>query len=358
MNARNGVHRHKIWIGILIVLFILGFAFGFVYYRMTAANSSKKTVQAFVVEEGSGTSQIAAELESKGLIRSANGFKIYARIHKMDGKFQAGTYNLSPSMKVSEIANIIEGGKVAAVSVTITEGMNEFEIAQLLAKKGLVDKDKFIDAAENTDFSKEFPFLKNAQKGKYRLEGYLYPETYSIPEGSSEEDIIRIMLKQFQKVYQSLSIKKKAAKMGYSVNEIMTVASIVEKESGNKKDRPTVASVIYNRLKEPMKLQMDSTVNYALITNGKTITGATSYKDLEEDSPYNTYRVDGLPPGPICSPGKSSIEAALDPDDTDYLYFVLSEKLDGTSYFTDNYEDFMKAANAYGEASRAEESKG
>ena len=187
--------------------------------------------------------------------------------------------------------------------------------------------------------------MKDAQKGKNHLEGYLFPSTYQVAPKADEEQIITTMLNQFDTVFTD-EYKARAKKLGYTENQIIIIASIIEKEAQVDEDRPKIASVIYNRLDDGMNLQMCSTVQYIL---GKA-KPVLSVADTKIDSPYNTYIHSGLPKGPICSPGEASIKAALYPAKTDYMYFVVSEKLDGSHNFSKSYSKFEKDTRAYEKA--------
>ena len=292
------------------------------------------------VESGSTTADIGALLQEEGIIESASDFKFFSKFKGYDGKYQAGTYALAPSMKLSEIAEIIISGKTNNMTFTIPEGYTIYQIADKLAEEGVVDEEKFKMLLAEGDFA--YDFLEGAQSGKNHLEGYLFPETYTVEFAADERTVIETMLKQFDTVF-SQEYRKRAEELGYSLNEILVVASIIERESQVDDERGKVASVIYNRLKKDMPLQMCSTVQYVLGKQKETLTDA----DTQIESPYNTYIHPGLPPGPICCPGAASIKAALYPDDTDYLYFVVSDKLDGTQKFSSDYNQFLKDKEAY-----------
>lgn len=298
------------------------------------------------VEQGSSTGQIAQNLADKGIIDNPSSFKFWSRIKGYDSQYKAGTYALAPSMSFADIAEILVGGKVSTINFTIPEGYTIYQVADALSERGLVDRDVFVNLLENGNF--DYDFLEGAQPGSNHLEGYLFPNTYSVAEGASEEDFINVMLGQFGKEVTEEHYLK-AEKLGLSMNQVVIIASIIERECKVAEERPLVASVIYNRLDKGMALQMCSTVQY-ILGEPKAV---LSIADTQIQSPYNTYLNTGLPPGPICSPGLASIEAALNPADTDYLYFVLSEKLDGTSNFSDNYEDFQKDVSAYNAAYEA-----
>lgn len=301
---------------------------------------SNKDTQLVKVEEGSTTTDIGNLLKEKKIISSSGDFKILSKIKKFDGHYQAGTYALSPSMTPSEIATIIISGDTSMVTITIPEGYTASQISKYLADKGIVNKEKFDYVLMSGDF--DYDFLKDATNGVNKLNGFLFPDTYTFPIGSSEESIINMMLAQFDKVFDK-KMREEAKKQGKSIKEIVTVASIVEREAKEDSERPKVASVVYNRLKKGMKLEMCSCVQFA---QGKTKSVLT-YEDTKIDSPYNTYIHKGLPPGPICNPGKASIEAALNPEKTDYLYFVVSDKQDGTMKFSKDYDEFLKNKDKY-----------
>lgn len=309
---------------------------------MDADNTTKVNVE---IKEGSTTDSIGDLLAEKGIVEDATVFKFFTVYKKYDGQYQAGVYALSPSMTNDEIANVLREGKTNNVTFTIPEGFTEYEVAERLAKNGIVDEQKFINSLEDTSLRSEYSFLKDVQKNKHFLEGYLFPDTYSIAAGSGNDAIIRAMLDRFNEVIGE-DHNARAKDMGYSLNDIIIVASIIEKEAAVDKDRRKVASVIYNRLKIDMPLQMDSSVQYVRSFDKERKKDLT-YEDIEVDSEYNTYKNPGLPPGPICSPGEASIEAALNPAKTKYLYFILSDKLDDSMAFSKDYDQFLKDKDAY-----------
>ena len=188
----------------------------------------------------------------------------------------------------------------------------------------------------------DYSFLDDSVQGESRLEGFLFPDTYSVPKGSNEKFIINEMLKRFDEIYTP-DMRKKAKKMGYTDREIVTVASIIERETVLDDERAKVASVIYNRLDKNMKLQMCSCVQFLLGKQKHFL----DENDISIESPYNTYIYEGLPPGPIACPGKASLEAALNPAKTDYIYFVVSDKGDGSMKFSKDYDEFLKNKEDY-----------
>lgn len=334
--------KKKLIIAVIsIAVIIIAGALFYIGGLENALDSGDTQTVSVTIASGSGTGQIGQTLEENGIIASANKFKLWSRIKGYDSRYKAGTYSLSPSMDLETIADIIVGGKVNTVNFTIPEGYTIYQTARAVADKGLGDYDTLVSLIEAADF--DYDFLDGAQDNKNRLEGYLFPNTYTIDEGMSEEQIIKVMLSQFEKQpYKTYG----DARSKYSLNEIITVASIIERECKVDEERPLVASVIYNRLAKGMPLQMCSTVQYVLGKQKEVLT----YADTKIDSPYNTYINAGLPPGPICSPGLAAVQAALNPADTDYLYFVLSEKLDGTSNFSSDYAKFERDKAAYDKA--------
>lgn len=332
---------------IILVAIILGVIVGvgvpsYIGSCYKAFNTADDTTKLVVIPSGSGTETIGNILEESGIINSGFKFKLASKFEGNDGKYKAGTYALSPSMDVVTIMDMIISGDSDenTTRFTIPEGVTIKEVAQILSDKNLINYDAFIDEIEHGDF--DYDFVKDLPAGENRLEGYLYPETYEIYTNASEHDIINKMLAQYDKLVTDEHYKQAKA-MGYSMNDIITIASIIEEETLYKAERPLVASVIYNRLNIGQKLQVCVSVQYALPEHKEELT----YEDLEIESPYNTYKYAGLPPGPICSPSISSIEAALNPADTDYYYYVLSEKNDGSHNFSNSYSEFQQNKQNY-----------
>ena len=333
----------KVIIIILLALILIGGGVGYSYLNsikgpLTSGSEELVTIE---IPSGSSTEDIGNILVENKIIKSTFGFKVFSRLNEYDGKYIAGNYVVSPGMTTEEICETICNGRITAMIFTIPEGYTLSDITDILVANGYVNRDTFEAYLENGNFT-DYDFLKYAQPGKNRLEGFLFPSTYSLPPNSTEEDIIRAMLDKFGEEFTA-DMKKQGEDLGYNLNEILTIASIIEKETPVDSDRPLVSSVIYNRLDIGMYLGMDSTVLYSLGEHKQNLT----YDDTSVDSPYNTYINFGLPPGPICCPGKASLEAALNPAETDYIYFVVSPNGDGTSNFSDNYEQFEKDKEAY-----------
>lgn len=340
--------KFKIFIIILLLLVIAGL--GAYQYFLGGMNGPFKNVaiDTSLVEldipEGSSTVSIAEILVEKGIIKDVLRFRIFSRLNEYDGKFLAGHYKLSPGMTTKEIADTLcLGGRVEEIFFTVPEGYTVGKIANKLSEEGLIDKDRFMDLAENGDYS-EYDFLEGTVSGRHQLEGFLFPETYAIKEGATEEEFIKVMLDHFDEIWSKY--KARAEELGLSTNEVITMASIIERETVLDEERQLVSSVIYNRLEEGMPLQMDATLDFALELIGQNHEYIT-FEDMEIDSPYNTYIIPGLPPGPIACPGERCIEAALYPADTEYLYYVKTTDQGVSMSFSTNYEDFLRDKEAY-----------
>lgn len=325
--------RITFWV-ITTILSVMIISVGSVYlyiWNGLRPASAGDTVQV-ELKKGSSPFQFAEVLEDQGIIRNAFIFKYYLRYKHEGPKFQAGVYELKPGMTKDEIIAKLNAGetkKEETIRFTIPEGYTVEQIAATLSEAGFVDKAAFIAAADkdqawtDTDAAKSIP--KDA-KLRHRLEGYLFPETYEMRKGSTPEEIITRMLQQLDHKLDGLPDNWEDAltERGLSLHEMLTVASLVEREVVIDEERPIVAGIIYNRLKKGMPLQIDATVQYVLPEQKERLL----LTDLEVDSPYNTYKIKGLPPGPIASPSIKSIEAALFPKQTDYYYYVT--KKDGS----------------------------
>ncbi len=306
-------------------------------------HNSEEEIQVSI-PQGAGSSYIAVILYEAGVIDSEIGFKIYAKIKGAGSSMQAGVYNFSPSMSIGLIIdNLTSGNTGTAELFTIPEGYTISQIAELVEAEGLTTEEEFLDAAENGEY--DYEFLKYVpDTGANRLEGFLFPETYSFPIGITAEEIINTMLGQFEKTITEEDYEA-IEKSGYNLYEIITIASIVEKETPLEEEAPLVSSVFFNRLDIGMSLGSCATVNYATGKVGEGVEPTAA--DLVIDSPYNTRANVGIPPGPICSPSSMAIKATIYPEKTDYLYFVVETAGSKNSVFTTNLEDHEAAADEY-----------
>jgi UPF0755 protein len=258
---------------------------------------------------------------------------LWARIMGYSRKIKSGEYLLNPGITPLRVMEILTRGVIITHSVTIPEGFTKEQIAQLLSEKALVDKEQFLSLTESQELLVKYGITSPS------LEGYLYPDTYRFGRGLSAASIIASMVNRFFDVVGPL--KRKIEQSGMTLNEVVTLASIVEKETGKDEERAIIASVFLNRLKKRMRLESDPTVIYGI----ENFNGNITRKDLSTSTPYNTYVIRGLPPGPIASPGFEAIEAVLYPADTKYLFFV--SKNDGSHHFSRTLKEHNNAVILY-----------
>lgn len=292
------------------------------------------------IEKGEGLKLISKNLKDKEVIRSSVYFTIYTKLRGMGDKIKYGNYIIPPRIKIDDLLQRLQNPKSDYVVVTIPEGFSFYQIAKKLESINLVNFEKLIDIKiEEIESPKD---MVNISGKYYSLEGYLFPDTYYIPVEFTEKDIVKLMYNRFQTVFSN-EYYKRAEELGLSINEVITIASLIEKEAANDSERNRIAGVIYNRLKIDMPLQIDASVIYGINKGEKNISRVT-YNDLESDSEYNTYKNKGLPPGPIASPGHASIEAALYPEKHNYLFYVLGN--DG-HVFSETYDEHVKNVRRY-----------
>ena len=343
-TSRRTRHKKKKRFKIIIPIIIVGALLATKVYldKTTKAVSADKLVEKEIeIPEGSTTDTISHILKENDLIKSELIFKLYSKLEDRSSQYKAGTYELSTAMSQEDIMDeLVKGGKSkASASFTIPEGFELKQIAQRLADNNLVDKGKFLALTSDVDrFKDDYDFLEDLPK-ESTLEGYLYPATYEVFEDAREEEIIKKMLDAFNNVYTS-EIQLKGRELGMDTNQIMILASIIEREAVLEKERPTMSGVFHNRLEVDMPLQSCATVQYALGERRPVL----SNKDVRIDSKYNTYINAGLPPAPISSPGIDSIKAAVNPEDIDYLFFVRTGD-DGSHTFTTTYNEHLNAKN-------------
>ncbi|MDR3295547.1 MAG: endolytic transglycosylase MltG [Clostridiales Family XIII bacterium] len=348
-RSERGVKRKKsvlrvVVIAIIVVILLaVAAAVGLYFYADNAAkpvDAADATPVSLEVPEGSGSGAIAKLLEENGLIGDARVFRLRSRLQGRDGEFKAGVYELSRAMSMDAIMDKLSAGVQAVKRFTIPEGYTVEQTRDKLAGDGIADAADFTEALQG-DFP-QYAFLDGLPDTENRLEGFLYPETYDIFVSATAQDVIERMLRQFDSLFTE-EYYGKAEEMGLSVLEVVTVASLIERETKVAEERALVASVVYNRLAQGMKLEIDATVQYALGEQKERLL----YADLEIDSPYNTYKIPGLPPAPICSPRMACIEAALYPADTDYIYYVLKPEMNGAHNFASDYSTFLRYKDAY-----------
>jgi UPF0755 protein len=300
------------------------------------------------IPKGSNLKAVSSILKKEGIIDNTFMLNLIARYRFAQGILKSGEYQITPDMSPLQVLDAIINGKVYQYSVTIPEGYNIFEIASLLHKKGLADKKRFISLSFDKEFIKSLEIVSVPSAGS-GLEGYLFPNTYYFSKEIDEGVIIKKLVDTFRDAVWD-RITAKSREIGLTPHQIITLASLIEKETGREDEKPVISSVFHNRFKKKMMLQCDPTVIYALLLRDFKV-GKEAYDgnirkyDLSLDSPYNTYKYAGLPPGPIANPGKSSIEAALSPDNSMYLYFV--SKNDGGHYFSSSIKEHNRAVKMY-----------
>lgn len=322
----------------LVFLLILGAGAGVVLWNTINGSVELLEEVSVTIPEGSGTKAIAQVLKENGIIGSEFGFTSYVKKEAAATSLKPGTYTFGPG-KVSNgdiVDSLLKGNASEnTINVTIPEGLTVLQTAELFTEKGMCSTEEFLNYAATL----AIPFDYIPQGADYnQLEGFLYPETYNMIKTWGAREIVDTLLNQFDRIWTD-EMQAKADSMGMTVKEILTVASLVEREARIDEERALIAGVIYNRIDAGMLLQIDATVQYALGEQKERLL----YKDLEIDSPYNTYKYPGLPPGPIASPGLASIKAALYPEESNYFYYQTTIEGDGSHYFCETLEEH----NAY-----------
>lgn len=325
-----------------------------------AASTDAKPVR-FVVTPGSPARAIAQQLQAAGLITDARLFEAYVRVNGLAAGLEAGAFILSPAMTLAEIAETLQHAEAASLTITIPEGWRLEQIGDYLAEAGVFGEDKAALASYRSQTASgelagldpaRYPFLESRPRGA-SLEGYLFPDTYELPlAGATAQDVLQRQLDTFARrvlpLYEAAVAQKTTT---LSLHEVLTLASIVEREAVVSEERPAIAGVYRNRLAAGMKLEADPTVQYAMGYQAATNQWWKTPVFLEEyssvDSPYNTYLYPGLPPGPIANPGLSSIQAALQPAQHDYLYFVALADGSGRHVFAQTFEEHRVNVQKY-----------
>ncbi len=294
----------------------------------------------FTVPAGASTNRIAEDLEVAKLINSALSFKMLSKELGSDGKMQAGDYKLSQAMSSQEIIDKMVDGDVyiETITFTIPEGYEAVQIIDILVETGLGNKEEIEDLLVNEPF--DYKFLEGVDRS-YKLEGFLFPDTYEIRKGASAKEAIVLMLNKFDLVFKPEYYDLAAAR-GLTISEMVTMASIVEREAVRDDERARIAGVFWNRIDKNWKLESCATVQYILGERKPVLT----YEDITIQSPFNTYIETGLPPGPISSPGEKSIIATVYPEDTEYMFFVTTDKGDGSHTFSKTLKEHNAAIKA------------
>jgi UPF0755 protein len=296
-----------------------------------SGDTSERSVR---IPPGTGFQAVCEILTEKGLVHRPWRFKILARLRGLDKQLKAGNYLLSADLSPDELLAALVSGREHLLRLTIPEGYNLKQIAAAVEAAGFGSAKAFLKMVSDPDVVKGYGLTAKT------LEGYLFPDTYLFPAEASQKVIVDSMVQRFQAQF-SAKWRKRAEELHMSVHEVVTLASIIEKETGDPKERPLISSVFHNRLKKGMRLETDPTVIYGI----KDFNGNLKRKDLRTYTPYNTYKIKGLPPGPIASPGAGALKAALYPAKSDYLYFV--SRKDTTHQFSTNIKDHNAAVRKY-----------
>ncbi|MBN1272765.1 MAG: endolytic transglycosylase MltG [Candidatus Aminicenantes bacterium] len=299
--------------------------------------SSQSEPDFFSVPSGSSVERITRDLQKAGILKKRWPFSIGYKFFYHPNTLKAGEYSLSPSFSPKDVLHALAMGKVYVRPMTIPEGLTRQETASLLEEEYGITAERFVKITSCPDLMKDWDPQAES------LEGYLFPETYHFPRTVKAETVVEAMVAQFREVFSD-TWKKRAGEMEKTPREIVILASLVEKETAVPEERALISSVFHNRLNRGMKLDCDPTIIYAL-KEEERYTGRLRYRDLKWDSPYNTYVHAGLPPGPICNPGRGSLQAALFPEKTNYLYFV--SKNDGSHYFSRTLKEHQRAVFKY-----------
>lgn len=326
----------------IFFIIIIGLIFVISYNKVIEKplKSSENTIL-IEVKQGEGFYDILNKLDKENRLSNKLLLKVKLSIDKKNIKLREGIYEIDTNTTLENLINYLENetDDKGLVKLTIPEGYSIEDIANTLEEKEICSKDEFLKEVKNYELPK---YVKANDKKRYNLEGFLYPDTYMIEKGCDANYIIKSMLNRFEEILNQVKDETKVDVKDEDVEKIINIASMIEKEAVVQSDRPLISSVIYNRLEKDMKLQLDAAVIYALGYHVDVVLN----KHLEIDSPYNVYKYKGLPVGPIANPGIDCIKAALVPEKTDYLYYILQE--DGSHYFTNNYEDFLKKKKELG----------
>lgn len=333
--------KKKRFTKIIPITIIIAFIILLITYKNIIKNPLKTNEDVVInINEGDSFYSIINNLKEEDKIKGVSFIKLYVKLFKSDLEIKSGEYLISKDSSINDIIKTLSKGEALnLIDITIPEGYTIDDIASSLENEGVCSKEDFILAINEYELPS---YVKVDSQKKYNLEGYLFPDTYKIKVGETPKEIISKMLLRFEEVFSSIEKELNIEVDNDTIEKIITIASIIEKEARLNNERALISSVIYNRLNNNRMLQIDATVIYAL---GEHI-DKVYFRHLEVDSPYNTYKNYGLPIGPISNPGSESIKAALNPEDTDYLFYVLKD--DNSHYFTEDEDDFMNKLKELG----------
>ncbi len=307
------------------------------YFSRLNDNSdfAQRGSRAITIPEGAATEEIGRLLHEAGLVKNATAFKMTVRLHGYEGKLQAGTYRLQGGLNNRQLARKLLKGQVALINFVLPEGYNIQKIAAKLEAEGLGKSEKFLQLAK--DYA-PYPYMEGDERVLFKAEGFTFPATYEFHVGADEKEILRRMVEQFDIELHIANLPELCEEKKLSIRDMVNIAAMVELEAALSEEQPLIAGVFLKRLAIGMPIQSDTTVQYVLGGEQKEL---ITYADLEADSPYNTYRHSGLPPGPIAAPGLSAMLAVVKAPDTDYLYFVADSNW--RHRFSRTYGEHMQA---------------
>ena len=324
--------RIKLIILLLIIIAIVG-SLNYYNYTIEKPLKTNKDIIAITIGEGEGFYNLLDRLDEEGILRNKTLIKLNLKLNNQSLDIVPGTYEIKTNISLDELIDTLKNtSHKGDISVTIPEGYDIDEMSELFEEQGIFSKNEFIQAV------KEYPlpsYIKSDSNKKYNLEGYLFPDTYFVNKDITPEEFITLMISEFDATIKSIEDEEGITISNEKLEEIVTIASLIEEEAEVEEERALISSVIYNRLNKGMKLKFCSTINYAW---GEHLSQVLN-KHLEVDSPYNTYKNVGLPVGPISNPGKKSLIAAIEPANTDYLYFMLLYNQGGKHHFSATGEE-------------------
>jgi len=324
------IRRLAVWLCGVAFLVLAGFGLWLWSYAVTPLPVREESELQVLIPPKTSLAGIERILAESGVIPPGRGFYVLARVSRLSQRLQAGEYRFSPGQTPYHILRALAAGATVRWSVTIPEGSNIYQLADILSRGGWGERELFLELTRDPEIMARHGVRAAS------LEGYLFPDTYQLVRGQNPREIIALMLERGRQVRQELGDLRDNP-LGLTPHEVLTLASIVEKETGAPEERPLIAQVFFNRLRQGMRLQTDPTVIYGLTD----FNGNLTRKDLQTPTPYNTYMISGLPPGPIANPGRAAIVAVLQPAPTSYLYFV--SKNDGTHYFSNDLAEHNRA---------------
>ena len=326
-------------LGAILLVLALG-AIYLIYATATGGEQASEGPVKVKVVRGDTLDTVAEKLDEAGVIGSALMFKTEARMEGHSTRIKTGVYIFERGADSDDILAKLTAGEAApTMAITVPEGLTLEQTAAEVARQSEIPAAGFEEAARSTDYG--YAFLENP--AIKTTEGFLYPSRYELEEGTTARQVVNRLLGQYLIETGGMDISGAKERFNLTEYELLTVASLIEKEAASDRERPLVASVIYNRIRKDKPLQIDASIHYALDNPKEEL----ALKDVRIDSPYNTYENTGLPPGPICSPSKESLQAAIDPAETDYLYYVL-EANGEEHFFTDDYDEFLRAKEKAG----------